>query len=163
MSHPLSRRPLLAIALLAVALPLILVAQGDRPGAATEAPPPIPTADLPRDSAGNLVFRREVYTYPRSGRRDPFVSLILSGDIRPLVSDLEIAGIMYDPTGRNSFATLKDASTGVLYRARVGSVFGRVRVTAIRQREVAVAVDEFGFTRQEVLSITVPSRGGRTP
>jgi hypothetical protein len=38
-----------------------------------------------------------------------------------------------------------------------------MRVTAIRQREVALAIDEFGFTRQEVLSINVPSGGGRTP
>jgi len=163
MSQTMNRRPLIAVALLVVALPLIVVAQAQRPGTQAPAAPPIPTADLPRDSAGNLVFRREVYTYQRGGRRDPFASLILSGDMRPLVADLEIAGIMYDPTGRNSFATLKDASTGEIYRARVGSVFGRVRVTAIRQREVAVAVDEFGFTRQEILSITVPSRGGRTP
>ncbi len=163
MSSHVSRRPLVAIALVAVALPLIALAQGRGAGTQAPAAPPIPTADLPRDSAGNLVFRREVYSYSRGGRRDPFVSLILSGDIRPLVADLEVAGIMYDPSGRNSFATLKDASTGVIYRARVGSVFGRVRVTAIRQREVSVAVDEFGFTRQEVLSITVPSRGGRTP
>lgn len=158
----MTRRPLVVFLLAAVAIPMLVVAQGGRTPAAPAAPP-IPTADLPRDSAGNLVFRREVYTYPRAGRRDPFASLIVSGDIRPLVSDLEIAGIVYDQTGRTSFATLKDVSTGVLYRARVGSVFGRVRVTAIRQREVAVAVDEFGFTRQEVLSITVPSRGGRTP
>lgn len=157
------RRPLVLVALLAVGLPLLAVAQGRRPAAPPAAPVTVPTTDLPRDSAGNILFRREVYNYPRSGRRDPFASLIISGDIRPLIADLEVSVIIYDPAGRNSFATLKDVSTGVVYRARVGSVIGRLRVTAIRQREVAVAVDEFGFTRQEVLSITVPSRGGRTP
>jgi len=155
------RRPLGALVLLAVALPLFAVAQGRRPAPA--APVSVPTADLPRDSAGNIVFRREVYNYPRAGRRDPFASLIVSGDIRPLIADLEVSVIIYDPAGRNSFATLRDVSTGVAYRARVGSVIGRLRVTAIRQREVAIAVDEFGFTRQEVLSITVPSRGGSRP
>lgn len=157
------RRPLLAVVLLAVGVPLLAVAQGRRPGAAPAAPVVVPTADLPRDSAGNILFRREVYNYPRTGRRDPFASLIVSGTIRPLIADLEVSVIIYDPAGRNSFATMRDVSTGVTYRARVGSVMGRIRVTAIRQREVAVAVDEFGFTRQEVLSITVPSRGGRTP
>lgn len=156
------RRPIALLVLLAVGVPLLAVAQGRRPAART-APVTVPITDLPRDSAGNIVFRREVYAYPRSGRRDPFASLIVSGDIRPLLADLVVAGIFYDPTGRNSFATLKDKSSNRIYRARVGSVFGRMRVTAIRQREVAVAVDEFGFTRQEVLSITAPSRGGRTP
>lgn len=157
------RRPLLVLALLAAGVPLLAVAQGRRPAARPAAPVNVPTADLPRDSAGNILFRREVYSYPRAGRRDPFASLIVSGDIRPLIADLEISVIIYDPTGRESFATLRDASTGTTYRVRVGTVVGRIRVTAIRQREVSLAVDEFGFTRQEVLSITVPSRGGRTP
>lgn len=158
----MTRRPLLLLVLFAVGIPLLVVAQGGRPGTPT-GPVTVPTADLPRDSAGNIVFRREVYSYPRAGRRDPFASLIVSGDIRPLIADLEIAGIIYDPAGRNSFATLRDVSTQQLYRARVGAVFGRLRVTAIRQREVVLSVDEFGFTRQEVLSITAPSRGERTP
>lgn len=123
----------------------------------------VPTDQIVRDSAGNVVFNREVFTYPAQGRRDPFLSLITSGDIRPLLADLTIVGIALDPTGRNSVATLKDVSTNELYRVRVGSVFGRMRVTAIRQREVGLAIDEFGFTRQEVLSLNVPARGGRTP
>jgi len=123
----------------------------------------VPTDDIPRDSAGKVILRREVYNYPSQGRRDPFASLIVSGDMRPLLTDLEVAAIIFDAAGRNSVATLKDRSTGELYRVRVGSVFGRIRVTAIRPREVGVAVDEFGFTRQETLSITPPQRGQRTP
>lgn len=157
------RRRSLALLLIAAGVPLLAVAQGRRPAARPAAPVTVPTADLPRDSAGNIIFRREVYNYPRAGRRDPFASLIVSGDIRPLIADLEVSVIIYDPAGRNSFATLRDKSTSVTYRARVGTVIGRIRVTAIRQREVSLAVDEFGYTRQEVLSITVPSRGGRTP
>jgi len=81
--------------------------------------------------------------------------------MRPLLADLEIVGIIL--AGGNSVATLRDISTGEIYRVRTGSTMGRIRVTAIRQREVALSIDEFGFTRQEVLSINVPSRGGRTP
>ncbi len=146
--------------LVAVGVPLLVTAQ-QRPRPA--APPAIPMPELVRDSAGNIIFNREVYTYPRGARRDPFASLITSGDIRPLLADLEVGGIMFDPSGRNSTAMLKDVSTGELYRARVGSVFGRLRVTEIRASEVAIAIDEFGFTRQEVLSINATRRGGRTP
>lgn len=131
-------------------------------GAQQGAPQPKRPAAASHDTA-QLAFRREVYTYGASGRRDPFASLIATGDIRPLVSDLLVAGIVYDPTGRNSVAMLEDISTGELYRARVGSVFGRLRVTAIREKEVQVAIDEFGFTRQETLSLNIPVPGERTP
>lgn len=146
------------LAAVAIALPLLGHAQARRPQAPARAQTKVPTEGIVRDSSGNVVFNREVYSYPRSGRRDPFASLITSGDIRPILADLEIVGIIYDPSGRGSVATLKDISTNEIYRVRVGSVFGRMRVSAIRQREVALAIDEFGFTRQEVLSITVPSR-----
>lgn len=157
------RRAITLLVLAAVAVPVIGLAQGRRGAPAPAAPVTINTEGLLRDSAGNVILRREVYTYPSAGRRDPFASLIASGDIRPLLSDLVIVAISLDPTGRNSVATLKDASTNELYRVRNGSVFGRMRVTAIRQREVGLAIDEFGYTRQETLSITVPTRGGRTP
>lgn len=146
-----------------VAAPLVAEAQRRPTQPARRPQVQVPTDQIARDSAGNVVFNREVFSYPSEGRRDPFASLITSGDIRPLLADLTIVGIALDPTGRNSVATLKDVSTNELYRVRVGSVFGRMRVTAIRQREVGLAIDEFGFTRQEVLSLNVPARGGRTP
>jgi hypothetical protein len=152
------RRFLLVFAVVLVGIP-VLVAQRPAARPRPAAPPP----EIARDSAGNVIFNREVYSYPRGTRRDPFQSLITSGDIRPLLADLEVGGIIFDPTGRNSTAMLKDVSTGELYRARVGSVFGRLRVTAIRRNEVAIAIDEFGFTRQEVLPINAPRRGERTP
>lgn len=153
------------LVLLAIAVAVSVQAQQARRGAQPGRPgaTAISTEGVARDSAGNVVFNREVYAYPSGGRRDPFASLITSGDIRPILADLDIVGIILDPSGRSSVATLKDRSTNEVYRVRVGSVFGRMRVTAIRQREVALAIDEFGFTRQEVLSINVPSGGGRTP
>ncbi len=131
------------------------------------ATPPRPAAgqaarQVARADSSRVVFTREVYNYPRDGRRDPFASLIATGDIRPIFSDLVITGIMYDPSGRNSLAMLQDVSTNELYRARVGSVFGRIRINSIRLKEVGVSIDEFGFTRQEVLLLNVPS-AGRTP
>lgn len=157
------RRSFVAFVVLLISAPVLVIAQGGQSQSASTAKVKVSTPELPRDSAGNIIFNREVYSYPRSGRRDPFASLITSGDIRPILADLEIVGIILDGTGGNSVATLRDVSTSEIYRVRVGSTFGRMRVTAIRQREVALAIDEFGFTRQEVLSINVPSRGGRTP
>ncbi len=157
------RRSLMAFLACVAIVPVLVTAQGARPQPAAPEKVEVPIPELPRDSSGNIIFNREVYSYSRSGRRDPFASLITTGDIRPILADLEIVGIILDGTGRNSVATLRDVSTSEIYRVRVGSTFGRMRVTAIRQREVGLAIDEFGFTRQEVLSITVPSRGGRTP
>jgi len=147
--------------LLAVAL---VVAAPALEAQAKAAPKPItiPKPDFPTDSLGRLIFSREAYSYPRDGRRDPFASLIATGDIRPLFDDLRVTGIIVDPTGRNSQAMLKDISTQELYRARVGSVFGRIRIAYIRLGEVGVAIDEFGFTRQETLTLNAPS-AARTP
>lgn len=122
-------------------------------------PAQVPITQFPTDSQGRIVFRREVYNFPRDGRRDPFASLIATGEIRPMFADLEIAVIIESADPRNSVATLKDVSTGELYRARVGSVLGRIRIRYIRADEVGVAIDEFGFTRQEVLTLKPPRRG----
>lgn len=127
------------------------------------AQPEVPKVEFPTDSLGRLLFAREVYSYPRDGRRDPFASLIATGDIRPIFEDLRISGIIVDPSGRGSQAILKDVSTNEIYKARVGSVFGRIRVTSIRPGEVGVSIDEFGFPRQEVLSQNKPSPATRTP
>jgi hypothetical protein len=132
----------------------VVGAQGAAP-----APPPKPKpVEFPKDSAGRIIFARETFSYNRAGRRDPFASLIATGEMRPLVEDLALTGVIIDPAGRNSIALLKDVSTSQLYRARVGAVFGRVRVGAIRPREVVLVIDEFGFSRQEILMLQAPTR-----
>lgn len=149
----------LILAVLALAmLPALASAQANNRRRVT-----VPTDGVKRDSSGAVIFNREVYNYPSSGRRDPFSSLIETGDIRPMLQDLEIVAITLAPSPAQSIATLKDVSSNEIYRVRVGSVFGRLRVVAIRQRDVVLAIDEFGNTRQETLSITVPVGGGRTP
>ncbi len=143
---------------LASSMPLAVVAQQAPAKAAASA-----KAAAPADTAGRLRFDREVYSYPRQGRRDPFASLIATGDVRPIFADLTVSGIVWNPSGRGSVAMLKDVTTEELYRAKVGSVFGRIRITGIQRYTVSVAIDEFGFTRQETLSLNVPSPAERTP
>jgi len=100
-----------------------------------------------------LSLLREQFAY-EGGSRDPFVSLLKSGDVRPLISDLKLVGIYYDEryTAR-SVAVLRDITTTKRYRVRVSDVLGRLRVTQIRPREVVFTVQEFGYERQETLSL----------
>lgn len=106
------------------------------------------------DSAANtVVLRREVFAYDQSGRRDPFVSLMTVGELRPMISDLAITGILIDPTGKNSIAILRDVSSKEQYRVRVGQQIGRMRVARIAQRAVTFTIEEFGYSRQQELAM----------
>jgi len=131
------------------------VARGEEVSPAAEVAVP---SEATGPGLGGLPFQREVFAYESRGRRDPFASLLTSGVSRPLVADLRVTGILVDPVGANSVAMLRDLATGQLYRAKEGSVFGRVRVTAIRPREVALVVEEFGNTRREVLMLKDPRK-----
>jgi hypothetical protein len=97
---------------------------------------------------------REVFAY-EGGGRDPFMSLLKSGDVRPLIADLKLTTIVYD--GRfaaRSVAILRDITTRRIYRVKTGDIVGRLKVTQIRPREVVFTVQEFGFERQETLSLS---------
>jgi hypothetical protein len=100
---------------------------------------------------------RESYRYAGDGRRDPYASLMSSGEIRPLLSDLRLTAVAYDPVGRGSVAILRDVVSQAQHRVRVGQVLGRLRVAAIRQKAVIFSIDEFGFSRQETLPLTSDS------
>ncbi len=105
------------------------------------------------DSTAAIALVREVFAY-EGGGRDPFVSLLKSGDIRPLLSDLKLVGIYYDQRYPvRSVAVLRDVTNGKRYRAKMGDVMGRLKVTQIRPREIVFTVQEFGFERQESLQL----------
>ena len=105
------------------------------------------------DSAASTTLVREVFAY-EGGGRDPFLSLLKSGDVRPLIADLKLVTIVYDARyPARSVAVLRDITNGKRYRAKVGEVFGRLRVTQIRPREVVFTVQEYGYERQQTLSL----------
>lgn len=111
-------------------------------------------AASPEPDSNKITFEREVFTYvPRE--IDPFSSPIESGAIRPLVADLKVVGIIYDPAGRNSVAVMRDVSTQQQYRAKPGQMLGRARVSQIRPQEVVLTIEEYGFSRQEILKLNV--------
>lgn len=117
-----------------------------------------PAAGQTVDSAARvdtapLTLAREVFSYQGAGR-DPFMSLLKSGDVRPLITDLKLVTVIYDERyASRSVVVLRDVTTSKRYRAHVGDVIGRLRVSQIRPREVVFTVQEFGFERQQTLSL----------
>ncbi|HEX2723785.1 MAG TPA: hypothetical protein VHM24_12790 [Gemmatimonadaceae bacterium] len=108
----------------------------------------------PKAAAPEVLINRETYAYPGMGRRDPFVSLMNTEELRPLLGDLKLVAIAFDPTGRNSVAVLRDMSTKEQYRVKVGQEIGRMRVAAIHEKAVIFGIEEFGYSRQESLAMT---------
>src|SRR5262245_49101718 len=126
-----------------------LVAQGGGGSSTADSTPA-------RIDTAPLTLVREVFTY-QGGGRDPFVSLLKSGDVRPMITDLKLVTVVYDDRyAARSVAVLRDITTGQRYRAKTGDIIGRLRVTQIRAREVVFTIQEFGFERQQTLSITRP-------
>jgi hypothetical protein len=108
----------------------------------------LPSADTATPPS---TLMRELFEYPLDGRRDPFVSLLTTNELRPAMSDLRLTGILYDHSGTRSVATLRDLGTNAQYRVTVGSILGRMHVAAIRVKTIVFTIDEFGTTRQDSL------------
>jgi hypothetical protein len=105
-----------------------------------------------RGGKDEVAFRREAFSYERSGRRDPFGSLLHSHDLRPMINDLKLVAVLYDPVGR-SWAVLRDITTKEQYRVKVGQQLGRMRVTQIHPKSVTFTIEEIGFSRQQTLAL----------
>ena len=153
-------RPRSALTLMAACAGLGLAACGggdEVPAAGAPAvEPPPPTAGAPAGEQaplGETQLLREVFSYQGSGR-DPFLSLLRSGDVRPLFEDLRVTVITFDaryPGG--SIAVLRDTAENRRYTVRVGDELGRLRIVSIQPDAVVVAVDEFGYERQMELRL----------
>lgn len=110
-----------------------------------------------------ITLNREIFSYSGGGRRDPYKSLMSSSDVRPLLSDLRLTAVAFDPEGNNSVAILRDTFSRTQYRVRVGQQLGRLRVSAIRQKAVQFTIEEFGFNRQETLPLSSDTTKVRNP
>lgn len=111
------------------------------------------TAKKAAEAPATAVFNREVFSYEGAGRRDPFLSLLSTGELRPAFNDLKLVAVAYDPTGRKSVAVMRDVSTKDQYRVKVGQTLGRMRVAQIHPKSVTFTIDEFGYSRQDVLTL----------
>lgn len=157
------------VAAVVVAQPMVKEAYAARvPVQATPAQPPARTVEVSRTTTKTampteITLQREVFDYDKSGRRDPYKSLMTSSDVRPLLSDLRLTAVAFDPDGDNSVAILRDNFSKNQYRVRVGQQLGRLRVSGIKQGSVQFTIEEFGFNRQETLAIAGDTTKVRNP
>lgn len=149
-----------SLALMAVALCAACSGGGlDDPGSTPTAGGPV-TPDVQTGDEGATVtgaqrptLLREVFTY-EGGERDPFRSLITTEEIKPDLRDLRLVSVVYDAAyPARSIAIFRDQTDNQQYRLKQGDVAGRIQITQIRPHEVIVTVREFGFERQETLTL----------
>lgn len=109
---------------------------------------PLDTAGLASDRV-----RRETFAYGGGGR-DPFVSLLDAEQMGPEFADLQLLGIYFDGARpARSVAVLRDRVSGKRYSMKSGDRAGRLSVVSVRQRDVLFSIEDFGFERQETLSL----------
>jgi hypothetical protein len=110
------------------------------------------TADSLR-RAREIEVMRESFAYG-GGTRDPFASLLdvaLSG---PEFSNLELVGVYQDLRApSNSVVVLREKVSLRRYKLRRGDQVGRARLVQIRPRDAVFTISDFGFERQETLSL----------
>ncbi len=145
------RTPALILLLTAfVVVPASLEARQD-PGE-PEPPPPADAADTVQ-----LVFEREVFTYPSHVRRNPFRPLTGVGDSGPRFEELSLLGVIVSADPGSSVALLGVAGAQTpgagTQRLRVGQRLGNVRVLEIRPREIVVEVEEFGLRERVTMQL----------
>jgi len=133
------------------------------PAPAKPAETKTPAAPVAADSAPRVLINRELFQYEGDGRRDPFVSLLTTSDLRPLLNDLKLVAVAFDPRGRNSVAVMRDITSKEQYKVRVGQTLGRMRVAAIQEKAVIFTIEEFGYSRQEMLAIIPDTTRTRRP
>ncbi len=150
---------------------------------AQDVPPPPPRDSVRADSVGggqpqsterlrdstDLIFEREVFTYPEYQRRNPFQSLLASDDQGPLFEDLILLGVLFSSDPQRSVALLGEGAGGGAggesqtlrtFRVRRGDSLGNIRIVEIEPTRVLVDVQEFGLSEQRVLELKRPSEGG---
>jgi len=96
---------------------------------------------------------REAYSYG-GGARDPFQSLVNAKNAGPELSDLQLVGVYQDVrSAANSVAIVRNKKDSKRYKLRTGDQIGRLRVAQIRPKDVVFTIEDFGFERQETLSL----------
>jgi hypothetical protein len=109
-------------------------------------------ADSLNDPTESQVLR-ESFSYSGGGR-DPFASLIKSASAGPEISDLQLVAIYEDMHySGNSVAILREKANGKRHKLRAGDELGRLRVQQVRSKEVVFTISDFGYQRQESLSL----------
>jgi hypothetical protein len=103
--------------------------------------------------AREIEVMRETFAYGGS-TRDPFLSLINLTNIGPEIGDLELVGVYQNLRSRtNSLVVLREKVSLKRHKMRVGDQVGRARLVQIRPRDAVFTIQDFGYERQETLSL----------
>ena len=96
---------------------------------------------------------RETFAYSGAAR-DPFSSLLNMAKNGPELADLQLVGIYQNLRSPSaSVAVFREKDGGKRHKLRAGDQLGRSRLVQIREREVVFTIEDFGFERQETLSL----------
>ena len=148
-----------AIGALVLVAPEALAAQ-DPP------PPPQPPTDT------ELVFEREVFSYPSFTRRNPFRPLSIDEDGGPRFESLSLVGIIYSSDPDASVAVVstggvsvnEDGTTspvdGDAYHLKVGASIGNTTIREIHRDRVEVTVTEFDEQIMRTMVFASRRQGG---
>ncbi len=114
----------------------------------------------------DLVFEREVFSYPTFERRNPFRPLT-GAESGPRFEELVLLGIISSANSAGSVALLGTRAGGSggasTYRVREGENLGNVRVLEIRPQQLLVAVSEFGVTENRTMELRRAEPGEPSP
>ena len=103
--------------------------------------------------AREIEVMRETFAYS-GGSRDPFASLLNSSSTGPEIGNLDLVGVYQNlRDSDNSIVVLREKATAKRYKLRVGDQLGRARLVQIRPRDAVFTIRDFGYERQETLSL----------
>ena len=103
--------------------------------------------------AREIEVMRETFAYG-GGTRDPFSSLINRSKDGPEIADLDLVAVYQDlRTPSNSVVVLREKVSTKRHKMRVGDQLSRARLVQIRPRDAVFMIQDFGFERQETLSL----------
>jgi hypothetical protein len=103
--------------------------------------------------AREIEVMRETFAYA-GGTRDPFASLIDLNKTGPEIADLDLVGVYMDlRSPSNNVVVLREKASAKRHKMRVGDQLGRARLRQIRPRDAVFMISDFGFERQETLSL----------
>lgn len=141
--------------------------------ASAQEPPPAGQQPPAQQAPTELVFEREVFTYPSLQRRNPFRPLSGGNQGGPRFDELRLVGIIYsdDPSGSvavvgtSTVEWSEDGSSatvqpGQSWYLKVGQSVGNIRIVEIRREQVVVEVEEFGLTEQKIMQRLTRRLGG---
>jgi hypothetical protein len=103
--------------------------------------------------AKEIEMSRETFSYGGAAR-DPFSSLFNLAKNGPELADLQLVGIYQNlRSPSSSVAVFREKNGGKRHKLRAGDQVGRSRLVQIRDRDVVFTIEDFGFERQETLSL----------